>query len=717
VGNDGWIRWLEVTDINKTSGPTTTYTPHHIDAALGSAYGWADPSMTTSREIIIDISNAPLAEDIAVLDSIVLRTNQINVVANGSDVEDLEEFLIPHFEYRDPAEASWESAYFGVPTYMGTSPTGYWEIPFTPPITAMVGFYDFRVRFEDNASYVSNWEQIDDVVFVLNNLPYVEDMYNDTSPPGFIYRGDTAWIYGDGEDIEDGDDQNFTAAEFQYKRPGDLWGAHTTYWTSSSEKSVNDWRRQFTPEPSTLTPIGLYGFRVRFQDLDGDWCLWENLENITVENAIPDDLDLSAGQPQMFRGESSWIFANATDAEELESDLTVEFYYDEPGGGTVWIQGYLSSLTWDATGFWRIQFTLPSDAPLGLYNFKVVFTDSHPSSNETIVNGLVNVTNSLPEPIDITPSSATVSAGVGSIFMNVNAMDLEDAEDELTIEVEYSLSGMGIWESTYIGSQTYFGSVPTGYLRVTFQPDGGATLGLYDIRVRVHDTDGGTSNSPEWIYAYDAVEVVSQIYTVDYIVIRDAPNNGGNIVLDRTYGVAEVATFYAAGGNFTGGYVADVDVTWSSDASLVGNVTTPGPSTTFTALQVAVDSTCNVTVTYQSVITNSTGILTVLAPTMDGIEIRSDPAGGGLDLSDPLNYPDFPVGHTTSFHGAIINNSIGYLMDVPASSTWDSSDDNKVTVLTPGISTTVTCDDVNWGTVTITLTDLVMFWNPQSTTF
>jgi len=541
----------------------------------------------------------------------------------------------------------------------------------------------------------------------MNNLPYVEQSNNESSS---VYRGQIIEIWVDGEDIEDGDDQNFSnanSAEFEYKANGSIvWEG---VYLGNEYKDGTDWRVAFTPESTpSPAPLGYYDFRFRYQDNDNDWSTWFVKDDwIDVLNNPPSFTDLKAGNSDMFRGDSIWIFANGTDAEELESDLTVEIFYDEPGGGQVWAQTYLNNLIWDPSGFWKIQFSLPGNAPLGFYDFKIRFTDSDSGYNETIVNGLINVINSLPVPIDINPSSPTVSRGVGSIFLNVNAMDYEDAEDLLTIEVEYQLNNSGNWQSTYIGPQSYAGSPPSGYLRVTFQPDSGATLGFYDFRVRVIDTDLATSNNPEWIYTYNAVEVLSQIYTVDYLVIRDAPNEGGNVVITKTYGVAEVDTFYAAGYNFTGGYVADVDVSWSSDDSLVGDVTPSGPSTTFTAQQVAVDSTCTVTATYTGGITNSTGLLTVLAPIIDYLEIRSAPFGGGIDLGDPGNYPTYPVSHSLSFYGALFNNSIGYLSDVPASSTWDTTDPSIVTVTSPGTSSAISCDDKNWGTITITITDSV----------
>ena len=95
---------------------------------------------------------------------------------------------------------------------------------------------------------------------------------------------------------------------------------------------------------------------------------------------------------------------------------------------------------------------------------------------------------------------------------------------------------------------------------------------------------------------------------VDYITIRDAPNNGGNPVGDVTYDEDTTGIFYAAAYNLSTGYIGDLSVTWTSNDTSVGIVTSPGNSTTFTPVGVGV---CRVTASC-GLITNTTGILTVI---------------------------------------------------------------------------------------------------------
>jgi hypothetical protein len=51
--------------------------------------------------------------------------------------------------------------------------------------------------------------------------------------------------------------------------------------------------------------------------------------------------------------------------------------------------------------------------------------------------------------------------------------------------------------------------------------------------------------------------------TVDYIQIRSESNGGGEVVMDKVYNLDNTDTFYAAGYNFTSGYIDDVEVSWS----------------------------------------------------------------------------------------------------------------------------------------------------------
>lgn len=120
-------------------------------------------------------------------------------------------------------------------------------------------------------------------------------------------------------------------------------------------------------------------------------------------------------------------------------------------------------------------------------------------------------------------------------------------------------------------------------------------------------------------------------YTIDYIIIRDAPNNGGTWVGDRTFSIGDTATFHAAAYNYSvpgDGYIGDVSAEWESSDNLVATVTSPGTPTLFTAQFISGE--CNVTARYGPFTSNVTGKLTVLPPEVDYIIITNAPNGLAL---------------------------------------------------------------------------------------
>jgi hypothetical protein len=106
----------------------------------------------------------------------------------------------------------------------------------------------------------------------------------------------------------------------------------------------------------------------------------------------------------------------------------------------------------------------------------------------------------------------------------------------------------------------------------------------------------------------------SVVYTVldpevDYIIIRDAAGGSGNVLDTATFSVGDLATFYAAGYNYTSGFVEDVaDAVWSVTGG-IGSAATPGASTSFLA---STAGTGRITVTSDG-ISSESGDITVLA--------------------------------------------------------------------------------------------------------
>jgi hypothetical protein len=261
-------------------------------------------------------------------------------------------------------------------------------------------------------------------------------------------------------------------------------------------------------------------------DPDGTWNdTWYTVNDLVhVLNNIPEIQNMKGGHTDIYRDQSTWIFVNATDVEENPDDLTVEFWYDAPGGGEVWEQGYLGSVQWDSAGFFKVKFSPDKTAEIGYYGFKVTVTDADGDYGEQEENALVNVMNNPPIPEDIIPSATKVGAGSGYIYIHVNATDIEDIESDMSLEVQWRYNETGTpesWDSAYISSEPYHGNDPFGWLRVKFTPANDAKLGHYDFQARVRDTDGDYGEDPEWIFISRAVEVQEIIPTIDDTVIGD----------------------------------------------------------------------------------------------------------------------------------------------------------------------------------------------------
>jgi PKD repeat protein len=285
-GNDGWIRWLEVEEFNRTAGGTTYYTPHNIDAQTASAIGSADATMNISREVFVFLSGPPSADNISSTNVTVFRGQQVNITANGSDPEDSEDNLIPHFEYKETGSMNWDTLYFGSPVYNGLPPSGFWEIPFTPGPNAPVGPYEFRVQFEDPNGTFSNWVS-GFLLGVQNNPPSADAGSDDTASAGTPYTFNGSGSY-DFEgintyewDINDSDGVSFS--------PPDLTGISPSY---------------------NYTIPGVYIVTLKVTDFDG--ASDTDTVQITVQDLEPphvdagDDGSIMKNTPYAFDASGSW---------------------------------------------------------------------------------------------------------------------------------------------------------------------------------------------------------------------------------------------------------------------------------------------------------------------------------------------------------------------------------------------------------------------------
>jgi hypothetical protein len=156
--------------------------------------------------------------------------------------------------------------------------------------------------------------------------------------------------------------------------------------------------------------------------------------------------------------------------------------------------------------------------------------------------------------------------------------------------------------------------------------------------------------------------------TPDLLEIRDAPNQGGNVVITITISVGETRELYATAYNDTAGYIGEIVAFWEIDDTNTGSIDAQGHLTNFTGLKVQADSTCTITATYEG-LTNSTGLLLVLAPSVDEIRIRDMPNGEGTEITTAT----YNAEEIDTFYAAAYNNTIGYLYDISGAWSCDLS--------------------------------------------
>ena len=121
-----------------------------------------------------------------------------------------------------------------------------------------------------------------------------------------------------------------------------------------------------------------------------------------------------------------------------------------------------------------------------------------------------------PMAVDLWASSDHV-ARTGIVTISADGFDLQDNEDQLIFEAEYSSSG-GPW--TPLKTVEYAGLAPLGHWNAIFAPDETAELGMYSFRVRYADSSGNTS---EWLEVLDMVTVMP----APPRVVRTTPIRGG----------------------------------------------------------------------------------------------------------------------------------------------------------------------------------------------
>lgn len=519
VGNSGWAYLIPSTEYIQNSTTKNFTTPHNVSAQRGPEKGYSLPKIWKNRNVTVTINSGPFVDDIMPYGGIpqyIFRGDTIFIFANSSDFTDPEDQLTPYFEYRDPNDLFWNTSYFsGSAMYIGSSPSGFWEIPFSPPLAALTGWYDFRVRFKDVAGVFGDYFYANNSVYVGN---YVPDAISLGAEDSIVFRDNLLIIFASGFDREE--NENDLIPTFQYRLNG------TISWLTSyfDPAGYNNGRWEIAFTPLVDAQLGTYDFRVQFSDSEGDssnWLFEYNL--VDVINNPPISIDIYSSQSSVLRTQTIYIYANGFDSEDLEGDLTTYFESLEPGE-TVWNTNFLFNPTF-VSGEWCVEFSPTTSAKLGMYDFRVRFSDLDSDYSYWIYyNDTVFVNNNLPIAEDIQSSFSEVMRG-NAAYIFANGSDIEDIEEDLVPEFSYRIS-QGAWDNTSLSGLTYTGSE----WRITFSPPKDMKLGDYEFQVEFYDSEGDSSqfislnqvitviNNPPLVISLNVLP--SNIYRLESVLIH-----------------------------------------------------------------------------------------------------------------------------------------------------------------------------------------------------
>lgn len=150
--------------------------------------------------------------------------------------------------------------------------------------------------------------------------------------------------------------------------------------------------------------------------------------------------------------------------------------------------------------------------------------------------------------------------------------------------------------------------------------------------VRANQTSSIRATHPNAAIAGDNSGVITVSEgTVNSIVLRTAPNNGGAVFNTLTMSADDEVTIYAASYDVGGNFIGDRSVTWSRTGNLSPAVNATGSSFTFAPTLGAADGSINGTIvgTYAAGISDATGLITVIPGAPSGV-VTLAPARTGL---------------------------------------------------------------------------------------
>jgi hypothetical protein len=428
--------------------------------------------------------------DLKVSKPFVYRPDTIEVYSKATDYQDHEKDLLPHFEYITPEHTGWQTELLSEPEYKNDR----WQSTFTIPVNATLGYYGFRVRYNDTVDMWSRWCYLNGSLRVLNNPP---QMNNIDLSKSIAVIGEKLELAVKGTDIEDELNELTFKPEYKHSE-SQFWDPLEFY-----QMELNDSRYDFTFSVAPGMPYGFYDFRVMVNDTDNDYSGWMYLNrSLYIGHAPPEILSINLSRHEIYRTEALEIYVNCSDVDSIIDDLFVELQYTHSAGSN-WRE--LSAYYYETR--WEAYLLSKKSWETGMYNFRARVSDMEANICPWFyLNDSLMVMNNVPYIMGVYNIPSQMNRGE-NINISMDAKDKENAEEALKIEMEYKVADGKDWFLTYLTKPIY----TDGSWHIDFVVPTNAATGVYSFRMRTGDLDDAWS---DYLYKNNTLNVTNNLPNV-----------------------------------------------------------------------------------------------------------------------------------------------------------------------------------------------------------
>jgi len=473
------------------------------------------------------VNHLPEILDIQLLDNIILRTQEIPVYVDASDLEDdlqnMSLELAYSYDYKETTGVgNWTVGYSGSVYYDDIFE--YLVIEFIPVKDAPLGKIFLRARVIDRDGGRShNWSEVANLT-VLNNGPGISTI------PAFDINEDTVLVVNltaYGSDIEN------DASELRWF----VDDYNATIITLIEGNGTTEIR--FTPLENFT---GMTVVTLNLTDLDGAFVTTTISLEWTIVYEAPRIIRYLLAENFVYRETTLVIDVEVHDDDDPNGTLIGTLEYLPPGAGD-WVDLPISF----ANDMWTSLFTPGSDWITGVYTFRVKFQDSDELESPWSWTNITVLSTPMVESFD----GPDIAYRTHTVVLYVNGSDANDDEEwELTPHFGYSRSNITYSSGAF--DTPYF---TNGMFIVNFTPPAGLVIDQYFVRVRFNDTDGAYStwayimvdirnNEPEFTGTVpDSIETEDVAVSLDleaYGSDDENPSDELNWTADWTHGIQEV---------------------------------------------------------------------------------------------------------------------------------------------------------------------------------